>query len=134
MPDDLYKIVVQIRNGWSLSAFAIAAIVLGIGSRVPKAKPSSRKLLFSLALVPAVIALVPIVLSAYLQKNRDDIGTIFHVRINVVDVSDHPIESATIRASVPGQTSTTVAPHGPSYRWSGSPATDAICRRSTEMQ
>jgi hypothetical protein len=106
MTHDLIKAISGVKTAWSLSAFAIAAIVLFIAIRVPKAKPGARKTLVGLAVLVVLLAFIPIGTDTWVQLARNQARAVYRIQVVATDERGERIDDVVIRSTPPAQTST----------------------------
>ena len=108
----LLQHIADAKTPWTVSAFAIAALVLVYLLSSRKSGRSARPTLWAIACVIFALAFIPIAADAYLQRLRivTDATAIYRVRVTVVDDRNTPVEEARVRVNAANESKT--APNG----------------------
>jgi hypothetical protein len=112
--------IAQVNSVWSIAAFAIAA-TLGVLKAV-LASPAARRrgqppsmlansLVWPIVLVICVLGALPILANTYLEslkiRQQADVGSVYRVRVTVLDARGHPVAGARLRSTASNETTVT---------------------------
>jgi hypothetical protein len=105
--NEILKHIADVKTPWTLTAFAIAALLTIYKAFLAKPNVSARKTVWVLVGVICVLALVPIGTDAYLKREKLTLGTIYRVRVTVVDDRNVPVEGTVVRVTAANEAKTT---------------------------
>ena len=103
------KAIASVSSGWSLAAFAIAAIIAVLNLFVKgHRKALTNSIVWAAVVIICVLGLAPIVANVYLKHLEADALTVYRVRTLVLDPERVPVSGATLRTTASNETTQTV--------------------------
>jgi hypothetical protein len=102
------KAIASVSSGWSLAAFAIAAIIAVINLFVKGRRnviPNS--IVWAAAVIICILGLAPIAANAYLKHLEAQALTVYRIRTLVLDLEHVPLSGATLRTTASNETTET---------------------------
>ena len=115
---EILQQIANVKTSWTLAAFAIAALLAIYTAFLTKPNAAARRALWVLVGVIGLLALLPIGVDAYLQRQKivtdADLqrqkltaNSIYRVRVTVVDDRNVPVEGTVVRVTAANEAKTT---------------------------
>ena len=96
---ELLKAAGRISTMWSLAAFAIAVILIFM----QRQRHTNSPLVWGSLVAITLLGITPIAGSLYVQTYDDTRGSLYRVRVVVLDIAQTPIEQAQVWSSIGGE-------------------------------